>query len=76
MNLELAEPVKLGLEDRVGLEIREVEPRDQLGSGIGLAVAVSDDPDRFIQVVEDDREPFQDVGFAGAGWSAQTGADE
>ena len=34
---------------------------DQLGRGVGLAVAVADDPDRLVEVVEDDREAFEDV---------------
>ena len=60
-DLELAQPVELRLQDRVGLRLGEPEPRDQLGSGVGLAVAGADDPDRLVEVVEDDREPFEDV---------------
>ena len=61
VDLQLAQAVELGLEHRVGLDLGQPEPRDQLGGGVGLAVAVADDPDRLVQVVEDDREAFEDV---------------
>ena len=61
LDLQLAQAVELRLEDRVGLELGEAEPRDQLGGGVGLAVAGADDPDRLVEVVEDDREAFEDV---------------
>ena len=60
-DLQLAQAIELGLEHGVGLDLGEPEPRDQLGGGVGLAVAVADDPDRLVQVVEDDREAFEDV---------------
>ncbi len=60
-NLQLAQAVELGLQDRVGLERRDLEPRHQLGGGVGLAVAGADDRDRLVQVLEDDREAFEDV---------------
>ena len=61
LDLQLAQAVELRLEDRVGLDLGEAEPGDQLGGGVGLAVAVADDPDRLVEVVEDDREAFEDV---------------
>ena len=61
LDLQLAEAVELGLEDGVGLEVGEAEAVHQLGGGVGLAVAGPDDPDRLVEVVEDDREPFEDV---------------
>ena len=60
-DLQLAQAVELGFQDRVGLELGEPEPRDQLGGRVGLAVAVADDLDRLVEVVEDDREAFEDV---------------
>ena len=61
LDLELAQAVELGLEHGVGLQLGKLEPRDQLGGGVGLAVAGADDPDRLVEVVEDDREAFEDV---------------
>ena len=61
LDLELAQPVELRLEDGVGLDLGEPEPGDQLGRGVGLAVAVADDLDRLVEVLEDDREAFEDV---------------
>ena len=63
-DFELAQAVELGFEHGVGLQFGESEPRDQLRRGVGLAVAGPDDPDRLVQVVEDDREPFEDVNAA------------
>ncbi len=60
-NLQLAQAVELGLEHRVGLELGELEPRDQLGGRVGLAVAVANDLDRLVEILEDDREAFEDV---------------
>ena len=61
VDLQLAEAVELGFQDGVGLGLGEPEPVDQLGRGVGLAVAVADDPDRLVEIVEDDREAFEDV---------------
>ena len=66
-NLQLAQAVELGLQHGVGLELGELEPRDQLGGRVGLAVAVADDLDRLVQVLEDDREAFEDVDSRRAG---------
>ena len=66
-DLQLAQAVELGLEHGVGLDLGELEPRDQLGGGVGLAVAVADDLDRLVEVVEDDREAFEDVDARRAG---------
>ena len=61
MDFQLAEAIELGFEDRVGLEVGEREPRDQLRRSVSLAVAGADDRDRLVQVVENDREAFEDM---------------
>ena len=60
-DLELAQAVELGFEDGVGLDLGQLEPLDQLGRRVGLAVAVADDLDGLVEVLEDDRKPLEDV---------------
>ena len=60
-NFQLAEAVELRLQDGIRLELGKLESRDQLGGGVGLAVAVANDLDRLVEVLEDDREAFEDV---------------
>ena len=60
-DLELAQLVELGLEDGVGLDLGQLEPSDQLGGSVCLAVAVADDLDRLVKVLEDDREALEDM---------------
>ena len=60
-NLQLAQAIELGFEHGVGLELGKLESRDQLGGRVGLAVAVANDLDRLVEVLEDDREAFEDV---------------
>src|SRR5271157_1725050 len=60
-DLELAQAIELGLEDGIGLDLAQLEPPDQLGCGVCLAVAVADDLDRLVEVLEDDCEPLEDM---------------
>ena len=45
VDLELGELVELELEDRVGLDVVELEPLHDLAGGVFLAVARADDLD-------------------------------
>src|SRR4029077_12016608 len=60
-DLEAGEAIDLELEDGVGLLGVELEPRHDLLGRVGLAVRPADDPDDFVEGVEDRFEAFEDV---------------
>src|SRR3569623_1954568 len=61
VDLELREPIQLELEDRIGLDLVELEPLDDLLGGVVLALAGTDDLDDLVERVEDRDEAFEDV---------------
>src|SRR5690606_25384632 len=61
VDLELRELVQLELEDRVGLELVELEPLDDLLGGVVLALARADDLDDLVERIEDRDEALEDV---------------
>src|SRR5262249_51365701 len=60
-DLELAQAVELGFQNGIGLNGRDLKPGNELGGGVGLAVAGPDDLDGLIEVFENDRETFENV---------------
>src|SRR3569623_1218664 len=61
VDLELGELVELELEERIRLDVVELEALHDLAGGVFLAVAGADDLDRLVERIEDRDEAFQDV---------------
>ena len=64
LDLHLGDLVKLGIEDRVGLDLIELERLHQLLGGVGCALAFADQLDRLVERVEDDLEALRGCGCA------------
>src|SRR5690606_38603628 len=60
-DLELGELVEPGLEHRVGLDLGQIEGPGQLAGGVGLAVALADQLDGAIELVEELFKALEDV---------------
>ena len=61
VTLETGEAAQPHLEDRVGLDLREAEARDEGGLRLGVVGAGTDDPDDLVDIVERDDETLEDV---------------
>src|SRR6185436_13201640 len=61
VDLELGELVQLELEDRIGLDVVELELLLDLDRGVVLAVRAADQLDQLIERVEDRDEAVEDV---------------
>src|SRR5262249_29550265 len=61
VDLELREMVEAELEDRVDLDIVELECGHELDGGVGAAVGTADDADRLVEVVVERDEAVEDV---------------
>ena len=61
VDLQLRDAIELQFQDRHRLRFVEREDVHQLVGGIALAGAVADDLQRLVEVVEDQRETFEDV---------------
>ena len=60
--LEPGEPLQLHVEDRLRLELRQLELRHQPVARLGRALRSANQLDHFVEVIERDLEPFEDVG--------------
>ena len=69
-DLEPRQAVDLQLEDGIGLLGVELEPLHDLLGGVGLAVRLADDPEDFVEHVEDVLEAFEDDGCASSSASS------
>src|SRR5262249_35001570 len=61
LDLHLGDLVELGVEDRVGLDVAELEDADEFFVRIRAPLTLADQLDRLVEGVEDDLETFEDM---------------
>ena len=60
--LEAGQPLQLHVEDRLRLELRQLELRHQAVARFGRALRPANQLDHLVEVIERDLEAFEDVG--------------